>query len=165
MLAGSDPQTRRKVMSVPLVYQTPLIRFLRDKSELYYGQVLELREAVELWLGYIPQTFPHYTRHTVQHSDELVVRASKLLFTDGNPTTPVVDLSAIEAYVLIAAAYLHDAGMVASDSEKQEILRSDAWRDWTSDGGGGAKRWREIQDFREGSVPLDGNVRNFIADY
>src|SRR5437773_1946491 len=152
-------------MSLPLVYQTPLVRYIRDRSELYYGQVLALREAVELWLGYIPQTFPHYTRHTVQHSDELIVRASRLLFTDGNPSSPVVDLSAIEAYILVAAAYLHDAGMVASDSEKEEILRSEAWLEWTSEGGGGARRWREIQEFRDGSVPPDAAVRNFIADY
>ena len=64
-------------------------------------------------------------------------------------------------YVLIAAAYLHDAGMVASDREKEEILKSDSWKAWTSGTAGGAKRWAEVQAFREGDEPSDKAVRDF----
>ena len=95
-----------------------LVRFLSAKATLYHGKLLELREIVEQWLSYVPQTFPHYTRHTVLHSDEIIIQMSKFLFLENDPHRPVVGLSAIEAYILAAAAYLHDAGMVASDREK-----------------------------------------------
>ncbi len=124
--------------------QTALIAFLQAKDAAYYGKVCELRESVRGWLNYIPHTFPHYTRHTLEHSDEIVLQMSKLLFQDDHPESHVIDLSPAEAYILIAAAYLHDAGMVTSDSQKQEILASDAWKNWTTDGPG-ANRWQAVQ--------------------
>jgi hypothetical protein len=109
------------------VERSELFQFLRAREPQYYGKLLELRESIGRWLGYVPQTFPHYTRHTIEHSDEIIIQASKLLFMDDDPTKPVVPLSAIESYVISAAAYLHDAGMVASDREKVEILGTEAW--------------------------------------
>ncbi len=90
--------------------KTALMGFLKDKEPVYWGKVVELRTEVENWLSYIPQTFPHYTRHTVQHSDAILVQLSKLLFRDDSPEQPVVNLSAMETYILVAAAYLHDGG-------------------------------------------------------
>ncbi len=146
-----DPQT------------TAILRFLKKEAPEYWGRAKDLREAVEGWLGYIPATFGHYTRHTVQHSDEMIGEMSMLLFENGNPKKPVVDLSPVEAYILVAAAYLHDAGMVVSDREKAEILQSEEWKRWTSEGAG-VKRWQEVQEFREsGSAPSD-EVRRFLAD-
>jgi hypothetical protein len=141
---------------------SPLLEFLRSKDGLYFGKALELREAVKGWLAYVPQTFPHYTRHTIEHSDEIVVQMSKLLFQDG--TRPVVALSPVEAYILIAAAYLHDAGMVASDTEKIRLMNSDEWKVWTGGGGSGARRLGEIQHLRDGMEPMDVETRHFIAD-
>jgi len=46
----------------------------------------------------------------------------------------VVQLSAIEAYIIVAAAYLHDAGMVISDKEKIEIIQSPEWLSWIAEG-------------------------------
>jgi len=119
------------------ITETALLAYLKNRNALYYGKILELREVVEGWLAYVPQTFPHYTRHTVQHSDELVRQGSQLLFADGDPAKPVLALSAVEAYILAAAAYLHDAGMVSPDKEKAEILASEAWQEWTTGGGAG----------------------------
>jgi hypothetical protein len=145
--------------------QTALMFYLKAKhADMYYSKALELRDAVKGWLAYIPHSFPHYTRHTVEHSDEIVVQMSKLLFEDNDPQRPVVHLSAIEAYILIAAAYLHDSGMVVPDKEKEEILRSDAWKHWTSGDGGGARRWNEIHVLRQGNEVGDYAVRNFLAD-
>src|SRR5437773_6344480 len=129
-------------------YDAPLIAYLKNKNNLYHGKFLELRETVEGWLSYIPNTFPHYTRHTVQHSDEIIVQASKLLFRDDDPDRPSINLSSIEAYILVASAYLHDAGMVTADQEKLDILKSEAWSNWTS-GGESADRWQNIQKLRK----------------
>src|SRR5437867_4442660 len=122
-------------------FDTPLIVYLKKKNDLYHGKFLELRETVEGWLSYIPNTFPHYTRHTVQHSDEIVVQASKLLFYDGDPDRSSINLSSMKAYILVASAYLHDAGMVTADQEKLEILKSEAWNSWISKEAGAADRW------------------------
>jgi molecular chaperone HtpG len=146
-------------------HQTALMIYLEANNKAYYGKVLELRNAVEGWLSYIPQTFPHYTRHTIKHSEEIVVQLSKLLFKNDDPKQPVTQLSPAEAYILIAAAYLHDAGMVAADKEKLEILTSNPeWKNWISGEGGGAKRWREIEEIRRGNENLDEATRHFVAD-
>ncbi|HEX8249239.1 MAG TPA: hypothetical protein VF599_13765 [Pyrinomonadaceae bacterium] len=102
-----------------------LIEFIEKKHPEYYGKICELREAIEGWLSYIPQTFPHYTRHTIRHSDKIIAQISDLLFKNDDATQPIVRLSGVEAYILVAAAYLHDAGMVTSDKEKGEILTSE----------------------------------------
>jgi molecular chaperone HtpG len=144
---------------------TGLMVYLREASPLYYGKVQELREIIRAWLSYIPQTFPHYTRHTIEHSEEIILQLSKLLFIEEDAKRPTVTLSSAEAYILIASAYLHDAGMVASDSEKLELLKQDTWKNWTSANGGGERRWAEIQSLRNGLVPEDKEVRHFIADF
>ena len=138
--------------------------FFKGKYSLsYYGKVDELYQAVRGWLSYIPQSFPHYTRHTIEHSIEIIGQLSSLLFTGKDPHNPVVELSATEAYILIASAYLHDAGMVASDREKKELLASDEWRKWTTLEGG-ATRWQLIHQFRQGNQPEDESLRHFLAD-
>ncbi len=141
-----------------------LFRFLQSKRPEYAGKVIELREAIAGWLSYIPQTFPHYTRHTIEHSEQVISQSSNLLFVDGDPTRPVVDLSGVEAYSLIAASLLHDAGMVTSDHEKIEILRSEEWKDWAERGGGGTARYAEVKDLRESSSTYEDVPRDFIAD-
>ena len=141
-----------------------LMKYLKSKNPRYFGKVLDLREKIEDWLSYIPQSFPHYTRHTVKHSDEIIVQLSKLLFIDDDIKRPTVRLSSAEAYILIVAAYLHDAGMVVSDREKTDILGSDDWKTYISEGKPGEKRWKAIQNFRHGSRPPDEAQRNFIAD-
>ena len=143
--------------------QTALLAYLREKDPTYFGKVFELRDAVKGWLAYIPQTFWHYTRHTVEHSDEIISQMSKLLFKEDHPERPVIDLSAVEAYILIAAAYLHDAGMVTPEGEKATILASEAWKAWVTQGGG-KKRWEEVQSLRNGHQPADESVRYFLAD-
>jgi molecular chaperone HtpG len=143
---------------------TPLMKFLQAGHPELYGKVLELRDVIQDWLTYIPQTFPHYTRHTALHSDAIILQASRLLFKDADHTQPVIRLSGVEAYVLAAAAYLHDAGMVVSDHEKSELLKSEDWRIWTTNSAAAAKRLAEIRDFRNSGSPPDGVVRNFLAD-
>jgi len=139
------------------------MNYLEKQSSLYFGKIQELRDVIEQWLSYIPQTFPHYTRHTIQHSDEIILQLSNLLFKDDNPDKPVVALSPSETYILMASAYLHDAGMVVSDKEKATILLSDEWKSWSSGDGSGAKRWKEIQEFRQ-KPEENVDLHNFLSD-
>jgi molecular chaperone HtpG len=145
------------------VLDTALLRRLAtlDVPHLV-GRITDLRSSIEDWLSYIPHTFPHYTRHTVRHSDEIVRQLSLLLFEDGDPARPQLALSPYEIYVLVTAAYFHDAGMVASDTEKREIILSDAWQEWTTSGAGAA-RWAEIDHLRAG-VRDSRHDNQFLAD-
>jgi hypothetical protein len=140
------------------------MKHLQKRNPTYYGKILEVRRNIEKWLSYVPLTFPNYTRHTVEHSDEIVLQLSKLLFVNDDYIKPVVKLSSVEDYVLIAAAYLHDIGMVVSDGEKAEILASEDWQRFISDGNSGAKRWKALDKFRKGSTPRNDIQRNFLAD-
>jgi hypothetical protein len=115
--------------------------YLKQRDDAYFGKLVVLRDEISRWLSFTPATFPHYTSHTVAHSDQIVTELSHLLFDGGEPDKVRLDLSPAEAYILLASAYLHDSGMVASDSEKISILKSPIWEAWVSADGGGAKRW------------------------
>ncbi|NOK61738.1 MAG: chaperone protein [Chloroflexi bacterium AL-N10] len=140
---------------------SPLIAYLKRHRFDYYGKCVELRHTVQGWLEYIPNTFPHYTRHTITHSDEIISQMSQLLFRDDRP---MVALSPIEAYILITAAYLHDVGMVVPDRVKATILASSEWKHWIAHNNGGAKRWQAIEAMRNDQLPLDSTERHFLAD-
>lgn len=141
-----------------------IMRWLGEDAPAFAAKAMELRDAVSAWLSYIPQTFPHYTSHTVDHSDEIVRQVSGLLFTGSSPEHPVLtDLSAIEAYIVIAAAYLHDAGMVVSDREKVIILDSEEWKRWASDPHQ-KPRLDEVEQLRQDDTPASPDVSNFLAD-
>jgi molecular chaperone HtpG len=129
----------------------------------YYSKTCELRDAVAGWLSYIPQTFPNYTRHTIDHSDRIIQQLSKLLFIDDDPDKPYIELTGVEGYVLCASALLHDSGMVASDTEKTQILNSDDWNSWITNGYA-ADRMAAIEAMRRANGPPNDQVRAFLAD-
>lgn len=144
--------------------QTALMIYLKKaKGGLYHGKILELRGVVQGWLAYVTHTYPHYTQHTIEHSTRIVYCMSRLLFHESQKKR-IVDLSALEAYILVAAAHLHDIGMVISDAEKLEIIESEPWKRWTTGDGEAAQRWRDIQALRHAQEPGDPTVRNFLAD-
>jgi molecular chaperone HtpG len=146
------------------VEQTALFRFLAAKGLHYEAKLAELREQIMAWLAYVPASFPHYTRHTIEHSEEIISQLSNLLFEDGNPTKPSVELSAVEAYILCVASYLHDAGMVCSDSEKARILASSEWAEWIGPDGPGEHRWQSIDELRANAMSASNPILHFWAD-
>ena len=143
--------------------QPALIQYLHTPDPLFAGKFTELRTTVEDWLAYVPQTFPHYTRHTVKHSDTIILQLSKVLFRDDDVTQPTIPLSRVEAYILAVCAMLHDSGMVVSDSEKALILQSAEWQEWAREDSR-KDRMLAIQTLRSAAQPPDSFVRNFLAD-
>ena len=139
---------------------------MKRSDAAYFHKTLELRDQVQHWLSYVPATFPHYTRHTVDHSDEIVAQISSLLYHDGNPDRPVLDSSShiVEAYICVASAYLHDAGMVTSDQEKEDLLARQDWRAWTEPGSPAGDRLAAIEGLRSSGTPSDSSLRHFVAD-
>lgn len=163
ILAASRSNFRVPGMSSD-ISKSSLLTFLSLERSEYFAKAMELRDNVEKWLAYIPATFPHYTCHAVRHSDEIVHALSSLLFDRGHATHPrIPNLSPTEAYILVASAYLHDAGMTVSIREKVSILESGEWKEWVGCGTG-ANRFAAIELFRNSNRPADGTVRNFLAD-
>jgi len=145
------------------INQPALLKFLETENKMLFGKSIEIHDAIKDWLTYIPQSFPHYTQHTIEHSDEIILQISKLIFENNDSTQPVVQLSTVEAYILVAAAYLHDSGMVVSDKEKTDIIQSEEWISWTTEGSG-TKRWKEIIELRSQTNFSNPDVKNFVAD-
>jgi hypothetical protein len=144
--------------------KTKLVKWLSRKNTVYSAAITELRKAASEWLEYSRTLFPHYTSHTVSHSDEMVVQLSMVLFPAKSKSKPVLDLNATEAFILLSGVYLHDAGMVVSPKDAADILDSDGWKVWTTGDGGGAKILASIQAARTGSAPPSKTQRDFLAD-
>jgi molecular chaperone HtpG len=115
---------------MPLDNKIALVRWLGVHDQCYLGKLDEVATQAQRWLEYVPATYPHYPNHTVEHSEEILRQVSRLLFPAGSDSPTVRDLTAAEAYILSVAAYLHDAGMVASETEKSRILASSEWHAW-----------------------------------
>jgi hypothetical protein len=144
--------------------QTTLWRFIKSRDDLLAGKLIELHALVTEWLSYIPATFPHYTRHTVAHSEQIIDQVSKFLFKDDDELAPVLGkLSPMEAYIICVSAMLHDSGMVVSDEEKKRIVSSDEWISWASDNGT-AKHWSSIKTMREEAESTKNPQAYFNAD-
>lgn len=137
-----------------------LMKFLA-KDRDYHARILMLRKELDKWLQYTISLFPHYTSHTRDHSEQIILQLSKILFRKGKPT---VALSFAEAYILICAAYFHDAGMVVSPGEIEELLASDRWRKFVSGEGKGAALWREIEALRAKQDPALPDLSAYRAD-
>jgi molecular chaperone HtpG len=144
---------------------TALYRFLSARSTSYAGRARDLRSSISGWLEYIPATFPHFTRHTVAHSEAVIKQLSQLLFYDDDAERAVIELSAVEAYILITAALLHDAGMVCSQAEKAAILDSGDWAQWVAASSSRTEKIEALRAFREASVPASSELRNMLADF
>ncbi|WNZ59758.1 ATP-binding protein [Myxococcus sp. MxC21-1] len=115
---------------MPLEFKDfPLIKFLKKDSE-YAQRLYFLRKELDQWLQHTADLFPHYTSHARDHSEQIILQLSNLLFKKGKPTAR--EFSQAEAYVLACAAYLHDAGMVVSPAEIESTLGSARWEKFLS---------------------------------
>jgi hypothetical protein len=60
------------------INQPTLLKFLEAENKMLFGKSIEIRDSIKVWLAYIPQSFPHYTQHTIEHSDEIILRWIRL---------------------------------------------------------------------------------------
>jgi DNA-binding MarR family transcriptional regulator len=81
-------------------------------ASIFTGKLLELDEVVTEVLTLIPRTFPHYTEHGRRHYLTLIQRMGQFL-----SARLVKNLSAVECFLLMASAMLHDIGMVVAEEE------------------------------------------------
>lgn len=150
---------------------TALFQVLEERraGELV-GTLLRLESSVEDLLAYVTVAFPHYTRHTLPHSIEIVDQVGKVLLAHDGTWVPGTEMTSAEIYLLACAALLHDAGMVTPEPEQAKILRSAEWSDWVDRG-----RTAELDDIRSrlsDDTADDGErfvanvaLRRMIADF
>ena len=105
-----------------------LLGWLQQEHPAYAAGAQTLRDRVKPILSLVSRMFAHYTQHTIEHSDEVVAEASLLLF-DPESDEPVVRLSGAEGFLIAAAGYLHDVGMVVPDNEVADIKASADWEE------------------------------------
>ncbi|HEV2783793.1 MAG TPA: HD domain-containing protein [Actinophytocola sp.] len=75
----------------------------------------------------VRDTFPDYTLHDRQHSENVVTLMERLLGPDIEKVTP------LEAAMLILAAYFHDIGMVYHPDELTELIKEQDFQDFLND--------------------------------
>ena len=96
----------------------------REKKEGYEAPlstaVINVAKQVEPILGRIPVIFEEYTLHDISHSENVIKNMWKFI-----PDEVKENLNAMEIYLLILSACLHDVGMAVSKDEEDEILKSE----------------------------------------
>jgi molecular chaperone HtpG len=97
----------------------------KKEEEEGYGPTLSTtainvaKQAKDI-LGRIQVFFEEYTLHDISHSEDVIKNMWEFI-----PDKVKENLNAMEIYLLILSAYLHDVGMAVSKDEEDEILESE----------------------------------------
>lgn len=92
--------------------------------------VLAVADAVGPHLDRIRATFWQYTEHDLRHLCNVADLVYRFLPKAGKGSKQRVRLNAVELAFLWIAILLHDVGMYVSDTEKQEALDSEDYRNY-----------------------------------
>lgn len=118
------------IPSAPENYQdTKLYKLLIEKSRASDG----LAEKVTTFINsskplqelIISGPFKDYTLHNPNHSKKLIHLAEYII-----PEKTLVHLSALDLSILIMSFYLHDLGMVVTQTERERIIKTDDFQDY-----------------------------------
>ncbi|HHR6037257.1 TPA: HD domain-containing protein [Providencia alcalifaciens] len=69
-------------------------------------------------LNTVGRDFPHYSLHDASHSSTIITQIEKVISKD------IEYLSATDCFLILESCYWHDSGMIISDSEKIDLLKS-----------------------------------------
>lgn len=139
-----------------------LAELSRRRRDDLHAKVLELRHRLHQFLAAARETFPHYTSHAVDHSDE-IVRSMSAVVERAAVGTPL-ELTSTEIYLLLMAAYLHDAGMVVSEEEKLRALGTREWQYYLRSDDSHAADHDEIQKLRAEAQQRNNDALSYQAD-
>lgn len=106
---------------------------LEEKSrgtacEILFTQWMLAKSYVPKVQSAIIRTFPHYSLHDASHSKTLLDCIVRVLGVDA-----VGGLGPVDLWLLLAAAYYHDLGMVPSGEEIECTLRDGEFRQFVND--------------------------------
>jgi hypothetical protein len=103
------------------------------------------KNLVQQALQTVGNTFPHYSRHDATHSNTILINIARIL----GPR--VAHLSATDTWLLLEAAYWHDAGMVLSDAALRDYWSSPAFSS-------------HLADLQDGDDPLLARAARLLSD-
>lgn len=135
--------------------QHPQLQYLRSQ----WGFDKELISKALQNVGYI---FPHYSRHDVSHSKQIIINIERLL------GDKIQYLTATDMWLILEAAYSHDIGMVITQKQIEE-MNSPAFHDFVqklsldeqNELFTFAKKW--LQD--EAVLPQKAKAHDFFQQY
>ena len=93
---------------------------LHSEGEIYYRHGMLAKKYLPLLLNTISHVFPHYSLHDASHSETILNNIVRIV---GKQT--IDKLSIVDLWLLLAAAYYHDCGMVLFAEDKERILEFD----------------------------------------
>lgn len=105
-------------MRVIMSYSRSLRRALKDKNESLFNRLEPIGNAARSVLTYTISKFPYYTPHDFSHSQNVEEILNWLV-----PDDIKTKMNGYEIFFLLVSAWLHDWGMVASESENPEEVR------------------------------------------
>lgn len=107
-----------------------LINALRTKSDgdsLYY-KLMDIREKIKPFLAKIIESFPEYTNHDIEHSDNVLKNLGWLI------PKPLLDaMNVYELFFVSVACYLHDIGMVRTSIDDLKGVSTEEIREYHHD--------------------------------
>ena len=147
---------------------------LHSEGEIYYRQWLLAKQYLPQLLNTISHIFPHYSLHDASHSETILNNIVRIV---GKQT--IDKLSIVDLWLLLAAAYYHDCGMVLFAEDKERILEFDTGfvnyvEDKQNDLSSPMKEYADLLTVKEGklyysdmqlTVKSSEAVRFLLADY
>lgn len=88
-----------------------------QEGQIYSDQWKFAKSYLPKVLDTISHIFPHYSLHNSTHSEAIINNIVRILGTDNIEKLPVVDL-----WLLLAASYYHDCGMVVTGNDKKILF-------------------------------------------
>lgn len=75
-------------------------------------------------LNTVNRDFPHYSLHDATHSSTIINQIEKIISKDINK------LSATDCWLILESCYWHDSGMLITDRDKSELLKSEEFKQY-----------------------------------
>ena len=132
-----------------------LFKDLNRKNPSKAQRLIDLKDKISKILDLSFKIFPHYTDHSISHSQAIIDQLSLFLYEGSNVEEPCIDFSCMELFILISSIFLHDIGMVITEEKLIGIFESEEWKKWISKGNPGYKKYLQIQEIKATSKKND----------
>lgn len=93
-------------------------------SSLLWAQWCFDKQVLSRSLNVISTIFPHYSLHESTHSNAIILEIEKIL------GSTIGQLSFVDSWLLLEAAYWHDIGMIVTDEEKKSVFETSDFNDF-----------------------------------
>lgn len=98
---------------------------IRKNSEKLWNTYILIKDKMEIELDVIKKFFPHYSSHDADHSKKIIQSIEKMLGEEHWKNITLTD-----AWMFLCCAYLHDIGMIISNTELIEDMKTSEFTDF-----------------------------------